>query len=57
MRGHDLPACWHTFEELRPEGCRPSVVKIRKVKEAIEKDEALKRRVDQIRQEKENKED
>ena len=56
MRGHDLPACWHTFEELRPEGFRPSVAKIRTVKEAIKKDEALKCRVDQIRQEKDNKE-
>ena len=52
MRGHDLPACWHIFEELRLEGYKPSAAKIRKSKEAIEKDEELKRRVEQIRLEK-----
>ena len=49
MRGHDLLACWHTFEELRPEGYKPSAAKICKSKEAIKKDEELKRRVEQIR--------
>jgi len=52
MRGHDLPAYWYTFEELRPEGYKPSTAKVRKSKEAIEKDEELRRRVEQIRLEK-----
>jgi len=52
IRGHDLPACWHIFEELRLKGYKPSMAKIYKSKEAIEKDEELKRRVEQIRLEK-----
>jgi len=36
-RGHDLPACWSTFEELRPEGTKPSAARIRKSEKAVEK--------------------
>ncbi len=52
MRGYDLPAYWHIFEELRPEGYKPSIAKVYKSKEVIEKDEELRRRVEQIRLEK-----
>jgi hypothetical protein len=49
VKGHDLPDCWTVFEDKRPEGAKkPSENKFKKVRERIEKDEELRRRVEAL---------
>ncbi len=49
LKEHDLPDCWTLFEEKRPEGARePSKYRLKKMRENLEKNEALRKRVEKL---------
>jgi len=49
VKERDLPDCWTVFEDKRPEGAqKPSENRLKKVRERLEKDEELRRRVEAL---------
>lgn len=49
MRGHDLPDCWHVFDDKRPEGKARNEFRIRKTKKALEDNSELQKKVEALR--------
>jgi benzoyl-CoA reductase/2-hydroxyglutaryl-CoA dehydratase subunit BcrC/BadD/HgdB len=50
MSGHSLAECWYVFEELKPQGMKLYNHRIQKTKKAVEDDEQLKEKIEQIRE-------
>jgi len=50
MSGHSLAKCWYVFEELMPKGMKLYDYRIQKTKKAVEDDEQLKEKIEEIRE-------
>jgi hypothetical protein len=49
VKGHSLVHCWTVFESKRPEGYKPNVALVKRVREKLAKNKELEAEVEQIK--------